>query len=105
MKLPLTKEELYERYNKYITQLVEDCDWISVISSEQVSYFIHKSLFDVGVEISPDKIDELYSNKTHSLNLTTEEWCEQYGSDVPKIIGLIYDAIEEYTPEPFDKDN
>ncbi len=95
MKLPITKEDLYEKYTKNLNQMLEECDWISVISSEQVSYFIHKTLLEIGIELDPDKIDEVYSNKVHSLNLTLDEWQKNYASDVPKIIGLIYEAIEE----------
>ena len=95
MKLPITKEQLYDAYKKHLDQLLEDCDWISVINGNQVAYLVHKALKDFYVDIDPDRISEVYSNKVQSLNLTSEEWREQYGSDVPKIIGLIHESIEE----------
>ena len=95
MKLPLNKEELYTLYQERIDKLVEECDWVTVINSDMIAGFVSKILSEHGVYIDSEKIDEIYSNKVHSLNLTLDEWQKNYASDVPKIIGLIYEAIEE----------
>jgi hypothetical protein len=99
MKLPLSKEEFYKIYQDRINKFAEECEWVTVINSDMVSGFVSKILSEYGVYIEPEKIDELYSNKIQSLNLTLEQWREEYASDIPKIIYLIYGEIELYLYE------
>jgi hypothetical protein len=94
MKLPLNKEELYTIYQERIDKLVEECDWVTVINSDMIAGFVSKILSEHDIHIDSDKIDELYSNKINSLNLTLEQWRDEYASNVPKIIHLIHEEIE-----------
>jgi hypothetical protein len=96
MKLPLNKEELYIIYQERIDKLVEECEWVTIINSDMIAVFISKILTEHDVHIDPDKIDELYSNKIYSMNLTPEQWRDEYASNVPKIIHLIHEEIENY---------
>lgn len=103
MKLPLNKYELYTLYKERVDKLAEDNELVTIINSDMVAAFISKILFERGVYIDPEKIDEVYSNKIHSLNLTPEQWREEYANNVPKIIHLIHEQIEEkLKPTPID---
>lgn len=93
-KLNITKEELLEKYNKTIGELVDECDWITYISSFMVCSTIVFILLEnkVNCFIHSDKLNQLYLEYIDSLNLSDGEWQEKYS--VSEIIDIIYEILE-----------
>jgi len=94
-KLNITKKQLLKKYNKAIGELVDECDWISYISSELACSTIVFILLEnkVNCFIHSDELHQLYIEHIASLKLKEGEWQEKYG--VPEIIDIIYSILEK----------
>ncbi len=94
-KLNITKEELLNKYNEAINELVDECDWITYISSELACSTIVFILLKnkVNCLIHSDELHQLYIEHIASLNLKEGEWQEKYG--IPEIIDIIYGILEK----------
>lgn len=94
-KLNITKEELLNKYNEAINELVDECDWITYISSELACSTIVFILLKnkVNCLIHSDELHQLYIEHIASLNLKEGEWQEKYG--IPEIIDIIYEILEK----------
>lgn len=96
-KLPFTKKYLLKKYKKNINQLLDDCDWIDYIENWRMCGVISVICRNKGLIIDDEKLLKLYENKVKSLNVSNDEWREQYANwetGVPKIITLIYEILE-----------
>ena len=94
-KLNIAKEDLLSKYNQEISDLADECDWITYISSEMVCATIVSILlqYNVNCLIHSDKLHNLYTEHITSLNLKEGEWQEQYG--IPEILDIIYEILEK----------
>ena len=93
-KLNITKEELLLKYITSMEELVDECDWITQITSEMVCGILVSVLIEnkVNVFISSTDLHEIYSKYVSDLNLSDEEWRNNY--DIPKIIEILYNILE-----------
>ena len=96
-KLPLTKEELLAQYKLDVDQLLDDCDWISYIDDWRMCGIVASILNRAGVPVSTNDLLKLYEEKVKSLNITDQEWRDQYAdwnTGLPKIFDMIYEILE-----------
>lgn len=93
-KLNITKEELLLKYLVSMEELVDECDWITQITSEMVCGILVSVLIEnkVNVFMSSTDLHEIYSKYVSDLNLSDEEWRNNY--DIPKIIEILYNILE-----------
>lgn len=93
-KLNITKEELLLKYLASMEELVDECDWITQITGEMVCGILVSVLIEnkVNVFISSTDLHEIYSKYVSDLNLSDEEWRNNY--DIPKIIEILYNILE-----------
>ena len=93
-KLNITKEELLLKYTYSMEELVDECDWITQITGEMVCGILVSVLIEnkVNVFISSTDLHEIYSKYVSDLNLSDEEWRNNY--DIPKIIEILYNILE-----------
>ena len=75
-------------------ELVDECDWITQITSEMVCGILVSVLIEnkVNVFISSTDLHEIYSKYVSDLKLSDEEWRNNY--DIPKIIEILYNILE-----------
>ena len=90
-KIKITPTKLIYLYENELNLILEECDWISVIDGEMVCSILSMALKKEDIIIDSKLLYEKYSNVVESLNLTDEEWRQQY--DVKKIINLLYSII------------
>ena len=95
-KLNITKESLLEKYLKEISDLADECDWITHITGQMVCATVVFILVRERANcfISSEDLYNEYSSEVEKLNLTDEEWREKY--DVTEIIGMIYEILEKH---------
>lgn len=93
-KLNITKEELLLKYTASMEELVDECDWITQITGEMVCGILVSVLIEnkVNVFISSTDLHEIYSKYVSDLNLSAEEWRNNY--DMSKIIEILYNILE-----------
>ena len=96
--MKITRDELLEKYNILIDNILDECDWKSSFTGEEVCGLVHHILKRDYKEpsISSEKLHEIYSKKVDDLNLSREEWVDKYG--VPEIITMIYEILEDLEP-------
>lgn len=89
----IKEEQLLEEYNKLIDDILDECDWKSHFTGEEVCGLVHHIFKRAGNElnITPEELYKIYANQISNLNLTDEEWRKQYG--IPEIIHMIYEII------------
>lgn len=90
-KLKITKSELVAEYRRKIDILTDECDWVTYIDSGMICSTIGDILTHVGNTINWKKLHEIYNKEVDALNLTNDEWVEQFPQD--KIIEFIYDIL------------
>lgn len=96
-KLTFTQEELLAEYKKDLNDLLDECDWIDTVDDWRLCSLVSSICNKNGLEVDGNKLLKLYNKKVKLLKLTHQEWCEQYaswGTGMPKIIGLLYEIIE-----------
>jgi hypothetical protein len=86
-KIKITPTKLIYLYENELNLILEECDSISVIDGEMVCSILSMALKKEDIIIDSKLLYEKYSNVVKSLNLTDEEWRQQY--DVKKIINLL----------------
>jgi hypothetical protein len=93
--MKITRDELLEKYNTLIDNILDECDWKTHFTGEEICNLVHNILKrdDKEPSLSPEDLYKTYSKKVKDLNLTREEWVEQYG--VPEIITMIYEILED----------
>jgi hypothetical protein len=93
-KLNITEEELLFRYMTSLDELLDECDWVTNISSEMVCGIIASILIEQNVNVFMPSADlyESYSTHVKGLGLSDEEWRDNYG--IPQIINIIYSILE-----------
>ena len=91
--MKMTEEELLVKYNILINEILDECDWKTHFTGEEVCGLVHNILTKNGEEpiVTPKELHKVYSNQVDNLNLTPEQWRDQYG--VPQIIHLIYEIL------------
>lgn len=92
-KLSITPEELTKLYNKELNDLLDYCDWISVVNGETVCDLVSKALKTKGITVDSNALYLEYTKEVKSIGLTDIEWRKQY--DIPKIIAMIHKIVEE----------
>ena len=94
IELNITKEDLLNRYRIKIDNILDECDWKTSFGPEEICGIICGIIFETDGNIyNPKTICDLYQAKVDSLNLSRDEWFDNYG--VPEIVFMIYDLIEE----------
>lgn len=96
-KLLITKEELFVQYKIDVNQLLDECDWIDFIEDWRMCGLISDILNKKGIIVNADNLLKHYDAKVKSLNLTTQEWRDQYADwnvGLPKIFDIIYEILE-----------
>lgn len=89
----IKEEQLLEEYNILTDSILDECDWKTHFTGEEACGMVHHILSRDGkqLNINPNRLHEIYSLKVSSLNLTAEEWRENYG--VKEITSMIYDIL------------
>jgi hypothetical protein len=92
----ITKEELLVEYNMIINNILDECDWVTHFTGEEVCSNICRALKNLNFEylISRNELYEIYNTHVKSLNLTDEQWREQYG--VTEIVYMIHYLISQH---------
>jgi len=92
-ELNITKEDLLNRYRIKIDNILEECDWKTHFEGLEICGIICGIIFETDGNIyNPRTIYDLYSVKVESLNLSKQEWIENYG--IQEIVFMIHDLIE-----------
>lgn len=94
-KLGISEEDLLKKYKQHIDFLTDECDWITHFDGEDIISIVYGILMaeKVRIKISQGELYDLYSQHVDSLNLTKEQWVDQYG--IPEIIHIIYGILQE----------
>jgi len=93
--LSITKKKLLKEYNHAIIDILDECEWKSSFSGEEVCNIVLGILHTkkIKTNLSSNRLYTLYSEKIDSMNITREEWVKNY--DIPEIIDIIYTILEE----------
>ncbi len=91
----IKEEELLIEYNRLTNSILDECDWKTHFTGEEVCGLVHHIFKKNGNElnVTPEELHKIYSNQISNLNLTDEEWRTQYG--VPQIIHMIYEILTD----------
>ena len=89
----IKEEQLLKEYNILTDSILDECDWKTHFTSEEVCGLVHNILSrdENQLNVTPQELHKIYTNQVSDLNLTAEEWRENYG--VPEIISIIYEII------------
>ena len=92
--MKITEDELFEKYNIMINNILDECDWKTHFTGEEVCSLVHTILKENNEEpsISKETLYKMYSLKIHLLNINREEWLENYG--IKDIINILYKLLE-----------
>ena len=93
--MKITEQELLDKYNILIDDILDECDWKTHFSGEEVCGLVHTILTknDEKPKISAKELHKIYSNQVENLKLTDEEWRTQYG--IPEIIHMLYEILTD----------
>ena len=93
--MKMTEEELLKKYKQKTDDIADECDWVTHFTGKEVCQMVHDVLIKNGEEplVSAKELYKINSNQIDNLNLTSEEWRDQYG--VPQIIHLIYEILTD----------
>lgn len=98
-KLPFSEKYLLKTYKNGVNELLEVCDWKTYVEDQDICVIIAHTCNEHKVKITAPELLSLYRAKIKSLNLTTEQWRDKYGSwetGMPKIVSMIYKILENY---------
>lgn len=101
--MKITEDELFDKYNIMIDNILDECDWKTHFTSEEVCSLVHTILKENNEEpsISEEILHKMYSLKIDLLKITREEWVENYG--IKEIINILYKLLESIEgPENLD---
>lgn len=96
-KLPITKKALLTQYKKDINKMLDECDWIDYIEDCLMIGTIVEVCEKKGLKVNEKMLAKEYEKKIKSLNLTDQEWRDQYAdwnTGLPKIFDMIYEILE-----------
>jgi hypothetical protein len=93
--MKISRDELLEKYNTLIDSILDECDWKSSFTGEEVCGLVHHILKrdDKEPNLSSEELYKLYSKKVDDLKISREEWVDKYG--VPEIITMIYEILQD----------
>jgi hypothetical protein len=93
--MQLTEQELLLEYNRLTNSILDECDWKTHFTGEEVCGLVHNILSrdENQLNVTPQELHKIYSNQVSNLNLSDEEWRTQYG--VPEIIHMIYEILTD----------
>jgi hypothetical protein len=99
----ITKEDLLEAYNTSINNILDECDWKTSFSGEEVCGIVYEILKknNAKLYIPVEKFHEIYSKKCDEIANTDEEWRSKNVSIV-QIIDIIWVVLEEIEEEFLD---
>ena len=91
--MKITERELLIQYNLTIDKILDECDWKTHFTGEEVCGVVRSILTKnkEKISISAPALYELYHEKVEELKITNELWRENYG--VPEIISIIYEIL------------
>lgn len=87
----LTKSELQALYEEELNDILEQCDWITYITPEQVCTIVSNVMSKKGYNVPHSELYELYASEVKKINVGLERWRREYG--IKEIISIIYDII------------
>lgn len=91
----IKEEELLLEYNRLIDSILDECDWKTHFTGEEVCGMVHHILSrdENQLNVTPQELHKIYSNQISNLKVSNEEWRTQYG--VPEIIHIIYEILTD----------
>lgn len=91
--MKITEPELLIQYNLTINKILDECDWKTHFTGQEVCGIVHTILIKNKEEMSitSTTLYEIYNKKIQDLNISDEIWRENYS--VPEIISIIYEIL------------
>lgn len=91
--MKITEKELLIQYKLTIDNILDECDWKTHFTGQEVCGIVHSILTknEENILITTPALYELYNKKIKDLNIGDELWRENYG--VQEIISMIYEIL------------
>lgn len=101
--MEITKEDLLEAYNTSIDNILDECDWKTSFSGEEVCGIVYAILKKNNAKLflSVEEFYKRYSEKCDEIATNDEEWRNKNVS-IPQIIDMIWDLLEVIDQEHLD---
>ena len=101
--MEITKEDLLEAYNVSIDNILDECDWKTSFSGEEVCGIVYEILKknNARLYITVEEFHERYSKKCDEIATTDEEWRSKSIS-IQQIIDIVWVVLEEIDGEYLD---
>ena len=99
----ITKEDLLKAYNSSIDNILDECDWKTSFSGEEVCGIVYAILKKNKSKLflSVEEFHKRYSEKCDELANTDEEWRNK-NITIAQIIDIIWDLLESIDQEHLD---
>ena len=91
--MKISERELLVKYNITIDKILNECDWKTNFTGQEVCGVVCSILTNnkENIIITPQALYELYDKKVKDLNISDKEWRENYG--ITEIISIIYEIL------------
>jgi hypothetical protein len=91
--MKITEKELLIKYKLTIDNILDECDWKTHFTGQEVCGIVIDILIknEENISITPQALYEIYNKKVKDLNISDELWRENYG--VKEIISIIYEIL------------
>lgn len=101
--MEITKEELLEAYNTSIDDILDECDWKTSFSGEEVCGIVYAILKknNARLILSVEEFYKQYLEKCDEIAKTDEEWRAK-NVTIPQIIDIIWDLLQSIDQEHLD---
>lgn len=101
--MEITKEDLLEAYNTSINDILDECDWKTSFSGEEVCGIVYAILKknNARLYLTVEEFYKRYSKKCDEIAKTDEEWRNK-NITIPQIIDIIWDLLEVIDQEHLD---
>lgn len=93
-KFKITKNELQALYLEELNDVLEQCGWITHVTSEQVCMIISNVMSKKGYSVPYSELYEFYDAEVKKINLDTKNWHEN--QKIPEIISIIHDILVKH---------
>lgn len=91
----ISEKELLKLYKIKLNHLLDDCDWISTVSSYMVCNIVTNVLLEKGIIIESDYLHKHYINYIDNLKISDEDWRNNF--DISEVISIIYSVLKSKT--------
>ncbi len=99
----IRKKDLLEAYNASIDNILEECDWKTSFSSQEICGIVYEILKknNARIYITVEEFHERYTKKCDEISNSAEEWRSKNIS-ISQIIDIIWGVLEEIEDEFLD---